>query len=36
MKDDTGNLDKFDEALMTYELSDEALKLQPALTAGEQ
>jgi hypothetical protein len=40
MKDDTGNLDKIDEALMTCDLSDEALEAAarvdggPAMTVG--
>jgi len=40
MKDDTGNLDRIDEALMTCDLSDEALEAAarvdggPAMTVG--
>ena len=40
MKDDTGNLEKIDEVLMTYDLSDEALEAaarvdgRPAITVG--
>jgi hypothetical protein len=40
MTDDIGDLDKMDEALMTYELSDEALEGaarvggRPAVTIG--
>jgi len=34
MKDDTGNLDKFDEALMTYDPSDEALEAAARVDGG--
>jgi hypothetical protein len=34
VKDDAADLNKIDEALMAYDLSDEALEAAPALTAG--
>ena len=34
MKDDAGNLDKFDEALMTRDLSDEALEAAARVDGG--
>ncbi len=40
MQDDTGHFENVDEALMTYDLSDEALEAaarvdgRPAITAG--
>jgi hypothetical protein len=36
MEDDAADLDKFDEALMNYDLSDQTLEAAPALTAGMQ
>ena len=36
IEDDAADLDKFDEALMNYDLSDETLEAAPALTAGMQ
>jgi dienelactone hydrolase len=34
MTDATGNLDKIDEALMTYDLSDEALEAAARVDGG--
>ena len=35
MKDDTANLDKIDEALMIYDLSDEALEAAARVEGGQ-
>ena len=34
MEDDAADLDKFDEALMTYDLSDEALEAAARVDGG--
>ena len=34
MKDNTGDLDQIDEALMTYDLSDEALEAAARVDGG--
>jgi hypothetical protein len=36
MTDDIGDLDKIDEALMTYDLSDEALEGAARVVVGQQ
>jgi len=35
MTDDTANLDKIDEALMTYDLSDEAVEAAARVDGGQ-